>query len=104
VSKSRLWRAYKGAPFAGRNLGTFGPAGEAKSVLTGETLKSALVQQPERQKPSNHPGRPPSMRGRDTSCEICIVVGSDRSPTGERQVFIFSNLAAAHRAGFTWAI
>lgn len=33
-----------------------------------------------------------------------IVVGADRSPTGERQVHHFKTLEAAHKAGFPWAV
>jgi hypothetical protein len=68
---------------AQRKLGTFGPAGPAVSILTGKTLPLNLPQ---------------------AGDAICIILGADRSPTGERQVLNFPDLAAAHRAGFTWAI
>ena len=36
--------------------------------------------------------------------DIWIVVGADRSPTGEREVHRFRTLKEAHEAGFTWAV
>lgn len=78
-----------------------GPAGPARSVVTGQIL--AIHNPPFTRKFSN---RPPDYRGKPTSTEICIVVGADAPGSdrrGERQVFIFPNVAAAHRAGFTWA-
>lgn len=59
---------------------------------------------PVRKTPEQRSRRAPSVRGLPRSREICIVIGADRSPTKERQVFIFPNLDAAHRAGFSWAI
>lgn len=49
-------------------------------------------------------GATPNNRGKSRSADICIVVGSDRSPTGQRQAFIFSDAAAARRADFPWVI
>lgn len=36
--------------------------------------------------------------------EVAIVIGEQASPSGRREVHIFSDVAAAHRAGFTFAV
>lgn len=51
-------------------------------------------------KKANYP-RPTTSHG-----EVCIVIGANApgNKTEERIVRIFSNPAAAHKAGFTWAV
>ncbi len=56
---------------------------------------------PERRQPI---ARPPLMQTKTETREISIVVGADRSKTGQREAHIFPTLEAAHKAGFTWAI
>jgi hypothetical protein len=48
----------------------------------------------------------PAKKPEPKNQEITIVVGenSPTNTTGQREVHSFPNLAAAHKAGFTWAI
>lgn len=70
----------------------------ADAILGQETRDATRVLEKTRKRVSRAP------RHDGGSRDVWIVVGGDRTASGEREVHNFRTLREAHAAGFTWAV